>query len=71
MHWQDVPLVPGGQPQAPTDDSGSLCLVSPVAWREDNRVLVSAVPLVLWPPASYFSLGYDLGFIGLIPSTLS
>lgn len=61
MHWQDVPLIPREQPQAPTDDSGCLCLVSPIARRKDARVLISAVPLVLWPPTSYFRLGYGLG----------
>lgn len=61
MHWQDIPLAPREQPQALTNDLGSLCLVSPNARREDTRVLISAVPLVLWPSTSCFSLGYDLG----------
>lgn len=61
MHWQDIPWAPREQPLAPTDDLGSLCLVSPIASREDTRVLISALPLVLWPSTSCFSLGYDLG----------
>lgn len=38
-----------------------LCLVSPIVSREDTRVLISALPLVLWSLTSCFNLGYDLG----------
>ena len=49
------------EPRAAIDDSGSLGLESPVAKMGDTRVLVSALPLILWFPTSGFNLGYDLG----------
>lgn len=49
------------QPQAATDDSGSLGLESPVAKTGDTRVLISALPLILWFLKSGFNFGYDLG----------
>ena len=61
MYWRDVPWPPREQPRAATDDSGSLGLESPVAKTGDTRVLISALPLILWFLKSGFNFGYDLG----------
>lgn len=61
MYWRDAPWALREQPRAAIDDSGSLGLESPVAKTGDTRVLVSALPLILWFLTSGFNLGYNLG----------